>query len=88
MLQLLGRSLAYGLAGLIATPIVVSITVLTAAHLLDQHCGTPGDSGGCEMGAVSIGLLSALPGLALGVAFAVFRHFRRRTTPARLAGDG
>ncbi|MCF8531426.1 MAG: hypothetical protein K9G48_00340 [Reyranella sp.] len=79
MLRIVLKAAAYGLVGLIVTPIVVSIVVLTAAHLLDPSCGTPGDSGGCEMGAVGIGMLSALPGLAIGVAFALFQSYRRRT---------
>jgi hypothetical protein len=82
MAALVGRILGFGLLGLIVTPIVVTITVLTLAHLFDPGCGTPGDSGGCEMGAVSIGVMSALPGLAIGVAFALYRHFRnKRATP-------
>jgi hypothetical protein len=79
MLRIVLKSAAYGLVGLIVTPIVVSIVVLIAAHLLDPRCGTPGDSGGCEMGAVGIGMLSALPGLAIGVAFALLQTYRRRT---------
>jgi hypothetical protein len=81
MLGLVGRIVGFGLLGLVATPIVVTITVLTLAHLFDPRCGTPGDSGGCEMGAASIGIFSALPGLAIGVAFALYRHFRRKRAP-------
>jgi hypothetical protein len=33
------------------------------------------------MGAASIGIFSALPGLAIGVAFALYRHFRRKRAP-------
>ncbi|MGQ3299729.1 hypothetical protein [Reyranella sp.] len=83
MAGLIGRMLGFGLLGLVVTPIVVTLAVLTLAHTFDPSCGRPGDSGGCEMGAVSIGVLSALPGLAIGVAFALYRHFRRkRLTPA------
>jgi len=83
MLGLVGRIAGFGLLGLIVTPIIVTITVLTLAHLFDPSCGTPGDSGGCEMGAASMGIFSALPGLAIGVAFALYRHFRgkRRLPP-------
>mgnify|MGYP007066239984 CR=1 FL=1 len=79
MFRIVARAVAFGLAGMIVTPIIVSIVVLIAAHLLDPRCGTPGDSGGCEMGAVGIGMLSALPGLAIGAAFALFQSYRRRT---------
>ena len=82
MAGLSGRILGFGLLGLIVTPIVVTIAVLTLAHLFDPTCGRPGDSGGCEMGAVSIGVMSALPGVAIGVAIALYRHFRsKRSTP-------
>lgn len=81
MAGLIGRILGFGLLGLVVTPIVVTMAVLVLAHTFDPSCGRPGDSGGCEMGAVSIGVLSALPGLAIGVAFALYRHFRKRRTP-------
>jgi hypothetical protein len=66
------------LAGLIVVPVAMFFIVLTAAHLLDPRCGTPGDSGGCEMGAASIAVFSALPGLAIGVAFALIQGYRNR----------
>ena len=78
MLVLIGTVLAFGLLGLIVTPIVVGFGVLTLAHIFDPRCGTPGDSGGCEMGAASIGFFSALPGLVLGVAFALIQDYRKR----------
>lgn len=78
MLRLAGKSLAFGLVGLIATPIVMFFGVLIAAHLLDSRCGTPGDSGGCEMGAASIAVMSALPGLAAGVILALIQGYRKR----------
>lgn len=81
MAGLIGRMLGFGLLGLVVTPIVVTLAVLALAHTFDPSCGRPGDSGGCEMGAVSIGVLSALPGLAIGVAFALYRHFRKKRTP-------
>lgn len=80
---LIGRIVGFGLLGSIVTPIVVVIIVLTLAYRFDPGCGSPGDSGGCEMGAASLGFASALPGLAIGVAFALYRHFRKkRATPA------
>ena len=85
MLGLTLRILGFGLLGLIVTPIVVGITGLVLAYSVDSRCGTPGDSGGCEMGIASLAIASALPGLAIGVAFALYRHFRKkRTTPAVL----
>jgi prepilin signal peptidase PulO-like enzyme (type II secretory pathway) len=82
MLGLIARMVGFGLLGMIVTPILVVIIVLTLAYQFDPHCGRPGDSGGCEMGAASLGFASALPGLAIGVAFALYRHFRKkRVTP-------
>lgn len=72
------RALIFGLVGLIGLPIVTTLLVLTLFHLFDPRCGTPGDSGGCEMGAVSIGVLAALPGFALGVALTFFQAWRRQ----------
>ena len=78
MLGLVLRIAGFGLLGFIATPIVVGIAVLVLAYSLDSRCGTPGDSGGCEMGVASLAIASALPGLAIGVAFALYRHFRKK----------
>ncbi len=78
MLRLFVRSCAFGLAGMIVVPVAVFFIVLTAAHLLDPRCGTPGDSGGCEMGTAGLAIFSMLPGLAIGVAFALFQNFRNR----------
>ena len=69
MLRLIARSFAFGLAGMIVTPVVM---------FFDPRCGTPGDSGGCEMGAASIAIFSSLPGLAIGVAIALVQAYGRR----------
>ncbi len=78
MLVLVLRIVGFGLLGFVVTPIVVGITVLALAYSLDSRCGTPGDSGGCEMGVASLAIASALPGAAIGVAFALYRHFRTK----------
>ncbi len=79
MLRLAGRTLAFGLVGMVVAPVAMFFSVLIAAHTFDPRCGTPGDSGGCEMGAASIAILSMLPGLAIGVAFALVQGYRTRT---------
>lgn len=82
MLGLILKVLGFGLLGFVVTPFVVGIVGLVLAYSLDSRCGTPGDSGGCEMGIASLAIASALPGLAMGVAFALYRHFRgKRSTP-------
>lgn len=72
------RVVIYGLLGLVGLPIATTLLVLALSHAFDPRCGTPGDSGGCEMGAVSFGVLAALPGLAIGVALAIFQEWRKR----------
>lgn len=86
MLGLILRIVGFGLLGLVVTPIVVGIAGLVLAYSLDSRCGTPGDSGGCEMGIASLAIASALPGLAIGVGFALYLHFRKKraTPPAPL----
>lgn len=78
MLRLAATSLAYGLIGLILTPIVVFFLVIALAYTFDPRCGSPGDSGGCEMGAATIAFLSIIPGFAIGVGTALFRGYRKR----------
>lgn len=78
MFWLIAKIIGFGLVGFIVTPIVVGIAGLALAYSVDSRCGTPGDSGGCEMGIASIAIASALPGLAIGVAFALYRHFRKK----------
>ncbi|MBW8283261.1 MAG: hypothetical protein K0M55_06635 [Rhizobium sp.] len=78
MIGSIARVVTYGLLGLVGLPIATTLLVLALAHAFDPRCGTPGDSGGCEMGAVSIGVMAALPGLAIGVALALFKEWRKR----------
>lgn len=78
MLGLTLKILGFGLLGFVVTPVVVGIAALALAYSLDSRCGTPGDSGGCEMGIASLAIASALPGLAVGVAVALYLHFRRK----------
>lgn len=84
MPKLLLKSLGMALAGLVVTPIVVFFVVLTLAHMFDSSCGTPGDSGGCEMGALGIAVAAALPGAALFFGVTLVRGLikRRASSPA------
>jgi hypothetical protein len=78
MLRLVVRTFVFGLLGFVVVPIAMFFIVLIAAHTFDSRCGTPGDSGGCEMGALSIAVFSALPGLAIGVAYSLIQGYRNR----------
>ena len=78
MLKTIAQSLAFGLVGLIGLPILTGILALSLGYLFDPRCGTPGDSGGCEMGAATAAVAMALPGFAIGVGIALFGAWRRR----------
>jgi len=78
MLRLAATSFVFGITGLIATPIVVFFLIIALAYTFDPRCGSPGDSGGCEMGAATIALASAIPGFVIGVGIALYRGYRSR----------
>lgn len=78
MWRLARHAVAYGIAGLILTPIVVFVATLGLSYALNPRCGTPGDSGGCEMGAAALAIFSVVPGVVLGAAAGVFLALRRR----------
>ena len=49
-------------------------------YMVDSRCGSPGDSGGGEMGIASL-MIGAVPvGAALGIALAIWRSVRRRVS--------
>lgn len=77
MLKTIAKSLAFGLIGLIGLPILTGLLALSLGYLFDPRCGTPGDSGGCEMGAATAAGAMALPGFAIGVGIALFGAWRR-----------
>jgi len=79
MPMLLLRSTLFGLVGLIVIPIVAFFGILLIARL-DGGCG-PGDSGGCEMGAASIGMAVALPAFAIFFFVTLIRGLMRRKAP-------
>ncbi|HTV67357.1 MAG TPA: hypothetical protein VMF90_02365 [Rhizobiaceae bacterium] len=72
------RSILWGIAGLVGVPILTAFIVLAMAYTFDSRCGTPGDSGGCEMGSFSAGLAMSLPGFALGFFLSLILGLRKR----------
>jgi hypothetical protein len=54
------------LAGAFLVPIAVFIIVFVR-NAFDPVCGTPADSGGCEMGLFSIPITSIVPGVLIGI---------------------
>ena len=72
------KSLGMALIGVVVTPVVVFFLVLTLAHIFDSSCGTPGDSGGCEMGSLTAAVASALPGAVLFFVVTLIRSLWKR----------
>ncbi|MGN6462670.1 MAG: hypothetical protein ACTHLY_15875 [Pseudolabrys sp.] len=75
----LARIIGTTLAGGLVLPLAV-LAVMLVFYMMDSRCGTPGDSGGCEMG-IAMMVLSASPvGAALGLIVGIVRSVRRRRT--------
>lgn len=69
--------LRWGLAGLIATPLVW-VLVMLAINSSNPNCGKPGDSGGCEMALIVGAIYSALPGAAFAFIAGAMHAARKR----------
>jgi hypothetical protein len=54
------------LVGAFIVPVVVFIVVLIGERF-NPVCGTPGDSGGCEMGLASATVMAVVPGMLIGL---------------------
>ena len=75
--RIFGKALLGAVIGFFVTPVVVLALVLVL-NFFDRVCGTPGDSGGCEMGLATAMVGSALPGAAIGFIVNLVRGLRRR----------
>ncbi len=64
--QYANNALAQGCGCAFALPLAVLLLGIIY-HVLDSRCGTPGDSGGCEMGIASAVIAAIIPGLAIGL---------------------
>jgi hypothetical protein len=74
---ILGRAIGYLFLGAIVVPLVV-LAIGIVEYMTDSRCGSPGDSGGCEMGIASV-VMSAVPlGAILGLAFGIWRGIKAR----------
>lgn len=72
----IARIIGYALAGGVVLPLVV-LAVMLVVYAMDSRCGSPGDSGGCEMG-IAMLVLSASPvGAALGLVAGIVRSIRK-----------
>lgn len=74
--RIVRKGLLWALAGAVLLPAVLAAVVLTLFSL-NAVCGTPGDSGGCEMGFATIIMLSPLPGLLIGFVAGLVRGLRQ-----------
>ncbi len=75
--RIFGKALLGAVLGFIAVPIGVFVLVLIFNYF-NAVCGTPGDSGGCEMGLAAAVVASALPGAAIGFVINLIRAWRSR----------
>lgn len=62
--------------GLLLGPLLALLFV-AGLVIFDPRCGSPGDSGGCAMGLVTVPLGVALPSSALGFAIGLARELWR-----------
>jgi hypothetical protein len=53
------RALGWGLVGLIVAPVAM-FGIMAIVYHFSPECGTPGDSGGCEMG-MAVAIILAVP---------------------------
>lgn len=85
--RLLAVAALWGLIGLVAVPVLVFVGILALSYLFDPRCGSPGDSGGCEMGAAAVSIASAMPAFALFFLIGTIFGLRRRNRQAKAAFD-
>ncbi len=74
--RIFGKGLLWALGGFFIAPVTVFVLVLIM-NAFDPVCGTPGDSGGCEMGLAMVSIGSILPGAIIGFALGLWRGFRQ-----------
>jgi hypothetical protein len=74
--RIFGKALLGALTGFFLLPVIIFAIVLTL-NFFNAVCGTPGDSGGCEMGLATITIGSAIPGAAIGFIVNLVRGLRQ-----------
>lgn len=74
--RVLRNAIAAAIAGAIVVP-VAAFAARTIWNAFNPVCGTPGDSGGCEMGVAVLAIHSILPGAAFGFAAVLIGGLRR-----------
>ena len=74
------RAIGWGVVGLFVVPLA-TFAIMAVVYQLNSQCGTPGDSGGCEMGMGVAVVASALPGAIAFFLFVLIRGLNRRPPP-------
>ena len=75
LFRLMGHSALWLIVGSVVVPLIV-LCFMLVVYAFDSRCGTPGDSGGCEMGMAVFVMLSAPLGAAIGGAYGLHRGMR------------
>lgn len=76
MTRLLTKALLSGLIGLVLGPLAGLVWVF-GLMLIDPKCGSPGDSGGCAMGLLTVPVALALPSFVLFALVSLIRSLWR-----------
>lgn len=71
------RVVKWTVIGALAAPFL-SLLLVIPLYVTDSRCGTPGDSGGCEMGFGMVVMASPLPGAAIGFLVGLWRALQAR----------
>jgi hypothetical protein len=76
------RALGWSLIGVIVAPLAM-FGIMALVYRFSPECGTPGDSGGCEMGMAVAIILSAPIGALAGFFIALAVGTSRKAQPPR-----
>jgi fructose-specific phosphotransferase system IIC component len=71
------NALSFGCGCAFVLPIAVLFLGILY-HIFDKRCGTPGDSGGCEMGIASAVIAAVIPGIVIGIISGLVVTWRER----------
>lgn len=81
MVAIVVRLIGATLLGALALPLATLVPAL-AIYAMDSRCGTPGDSGGCEMGLGAMVIMAVPVGAGLGFLVGIWRVLRARRKTA------
>jgi hypothetical protein len=81
-LRIFGKALLWALGGFFLAPVTMFVVGMIL-NSFNPVCGTPGDSGGCEMGLAVMAIGSVVPGALIGFGLGLWRGLlqRKQTSP-------